>query len=432
MRVQGHVREGRVSAISQQLFALSPRADLNKFDPNFDSADTKDFANQNDLVAVSQATPPAGKTIDPALVWFPNNLPQGDYVAWIELSQESDFNGAHNHPNQVDTVTQWDFEGHGFLGQPSIVYKVPFKYTANGYSAISTSYAGFGTWDGSDGVLHGPDNSITTNSPGTGAGRLVDVTDAMDKYRVKVVVGSCNVQPMPDMAMDADAGMSMGDGGIGVSDGGTTVTDAGMAMQSDGGSVIPTCDVPPAATNLAIAPAATSLDVAFNGPSTGEPANLPNRFAVRYREGNTPITDTEFDRANAAPSITATTAGASYSVKIQNLQAKTQYAVAVRGVSPCGKPSKVISAVAMTDDQKFTTLSGCFIATAAYGTEMESSVTALRAFRDRRLLSNPAGKLFVTGYYAFSPSLASVIARHPMLRAGARKALSPLVAAVTR
>ena len=52
-------------------------------------------------------------------------------MAWIELSHESDFNNAHNpmtHPNQPDAVAAWDFEGHPFLGQPSILYRAPFHF----------------------------------------------------------------------------------------------------------------------------------------------------------------------------------------------------------------------------------------------------------------------------------------------------------------
>ena len=63
---------------------------------------------------------------------------------------------------------------------------------------------------------------------------------------------------------------------------------------------------------------------------------------------------------------------------------------------------------------------------------MESSVAALRQFRDTRLLTNPAGRLFVTGYYAFGPSLAGAIRNDDRLRALARQALAPLVSLITK
>jgi len=72
---------------------------------------------------------------------------------------------------------------------------------------------------------------------------------------------------------------------------------------------------------------------------------------------------------------------------------------------------------------------GCFIATAAYGSALEPHVVVLRQFRDRFLLTNPAGRLLVRGYYACSPPAARLIARHEGLRAAVRVLLLPLVAA---
>ncbi len=69
----------------------------------------------------------------------------------------------------------------------------------------------------------------------------------------------------------------------------------------------------------------------------------------------------------------------------------------------------------------------CFIATAAYGSQLEPHVRTLRHFRDRYLLTNDAGRLFVRLYYRLSPPLAATIAAHPALRTVVRFLLLPLV-----
>lgn len=71
--------------------------------------------------------------------------------------------------------------------------------------------------------------------------------------------------------------------------------------------------------------------------------------------------------------------------------------------------------------------SSCFIATAAYGSSIAPDVIMLRAFRDKYLLTNPAGRAFVNLYYRMSPPLARLIAGNKLLKSATRAALSPVI-----
>ena len=74
--------------------------------------------------------------------------------------------------------------------------------------------------------------------------------------------------------------------------------------------------------------------------------------------------------------------------------------------------------------------SSCFIATAAYGSDMVGDVMLLRRFRDGTLMHWAAGREFVRLYYRHSPPLADYIRERDSLRATVRWGLWPLVFAI--
>ena len=85
----------------------------------------------------------------------------------------------------------------------------------------------------------------------------------------------------------------------------------------------------------------------------------------------------------------------------------------------------------LTEEQKpihVRGVSGCFIATAAYGTPLHEDIDVLRDFRDEFLITNPVGRTFVAFYYTTSPPIADMIRENEVLRTIVREGLvEPLV-----
>jgi hypothetical protein len=73
---------------------------------------------------------------------------------------------------------------------------------------------------------------------------------------------------------------------------------------------------------------------------------------------------------------------------------------------------------------------GCFFGTAVSGSSMAEDIIFLREFRDKYLLTNAMGEIFVDLYYQYSPPIAKYIAEHQILRTATRTALMPVVYAI--
>jgi len=71
--------------------------------------------------------------------------------------------------------------------------------------------------------------------------------------------------------------------------------------------------------------------------------------------------------------------------------------------------------------------SGCFIATAVYGSYDADEVMVLRRWRDRGLYSSEIGKRFISFYYRVSPSIASWIRDRLLIRILVRKLLDVFI-----
>ncbi len=69
--------------------------------------------------------------------------------------------------------------------------------------------------------------------------------------------------------------------------------------------------------------------------------------------------------------------------------------------------------------------SGCFIATAAYGTPFANEINVLRYWRDNSLLQKSLGRKFVSLYYSISPPIAFKISERNFLKKVIRTFLYP-------
>jgi hypothetical protein len=354
-----------------------PRGDLAVLGTN-DSPDVARFATDNDVAVISAATPANGQMIAP-IRWFTTSaIPDGDYNMMVEVSIEGDFNGSWQTGKAVhEPHSEWDFLGKDPFGQPSILYKIPFRLDMAGRIATTSDYAGYGDWQGQSGTINPPDGTIAI-AGGSGADRLKVNTDQAGNWRVKVSVTPCD----PNM-----------------------------------------CDTPLTPTSLDLSQFTDStLTVQFkvpDGPQAGA-------YHVRYSSSG-PITEQNYMNASPAPSTNLASPGTTVSAMITGLLPKTHYYIAVRPESRCGEMEGLVTGDVTTSSASFATLSGCFIATAAYGADWEPEVATLRQFRDRYLLTNPLGQAAVASYYTMSPPLAGLLAGNEPLRRLAQRALSPVV-----
>ncbi|MES1207540.1 MAG: CFI-box-CTERM domain-containing protein [Pseudomonadota bacterium] len=375
------------------------RADVARYD-----ADVR--AVMPDIDAVTMATPPADVP-QSNLVSFPDSWASGDYVLWVEVNTEGDYNGHFNDETMRTPELpegEWDSwaigTGYPYRGQPSVVYRVPFTLGASATFAASMPH-GYADVDGfgpTSGDLHPMDSQITDDpvtAKGSGADRLGRLAP-MD-HRVEV-----------------------------------EVRDSQLCQQ---------LRAPEAPANVTTVPVPDKKQshqwgvLHFVVPHSERPIG---RYEVRFSASRISVADPiTFDRAlpavAAAVESEALTVpkdsppGTGIDVKFGGMSPSTTYFVGIRAVDVCNVAGPYAVAEMTTTAINFTKLSGCFIATAAYGSAMEPQVAALRRVRDALRPRHPLFAAAVDLYYRTGPAAAALIGNGGGVRPVVRALLGPVV-----
>lgn len=412
-----------------------PRNDLLEFEPGQDSPDAPSFAGLNDLDAVTAATPP-GNTPEYVTTMIPGGAVNGPLTAWIEVSLEHDENPSYDYDREKDHYVDPRLDTYGveYLGQPSVVYKLPFDPRDKGFTGTS-GWAGYGDWNGATGTIHPPDATISTTK-GSGTDRLQQYTLNGETFRFGVYSygstggGDTGVTTDPGDTMDPDTGGTV-DPDTGASGGtGDDGGDNGGGIGGDGGWGH--CDLHPLPPVTGLTLEGLSFDkvrVTYTLPPQTDPDFMLYDVRVHLLPGETPLTEERLASAQLPmPQIVeAATPGKRGLLDVEQLWGNYTYQIGVTYQDKCGNTSALVSTAITTDSQKFQQVEGfCFLATAAYGAAWVSQVQALRWFRDAYLKTSPVGRDLVRFYYTYSPPLARVVHHQPVLRGMVRVVVQPI------
>jgi hypothetical protein len=371
--------------------------------PDVDSYDQHAREVMPDIDAVTMATP--GEADQSVMFDVPEEWPDGAYVAWIEASKEGDYNDSFNdqtYPTPRKPPAAWDTPwatdyGYAYRGQPSVVYRVDF--TVGGTGTFTTAApVGRGDLDGfgpTGGDLTAIAGALITDdpvaAPGSGADRLRRTTDGV---RVRLEVRNCPPHEPPGGPVTLSAR-----------------ADPDSKHSHEWGV-------------LRFVEPAGSQPIDHYEARFGPSAIVPGDESLFLRA--TPLVTADLDPVAAR--IGGGTPGQAVEVHFGGMLPTTTFWVAVRAVDACGMHGPVEVAQLTTSKVNFTKLSGCFIATAAFGSALGPEVQSLRTVRDAL---RPRSTVFATVtdlYYRSGPAAAAVIERSEGARAVVRNLLGPVVA----
>jgi hypothetical protein len=387
-----------------------------------------------ELDAIAMATPAEG-ALQTIQFSVPEEWPDGSYVAYLEVNVEGDYNDHYDDETYPTPVSdRWDYwaqaYGYPYRGQPSLVFSVPFDLQGSGMYSTSVP-AGYGALHGEDGELRDMDGTITddpTGAPGSGADRLQ--MHAGGRFSVEVVATNVCDQPVPPPECEMGCGEN-------------NPCPSGFVCGSQA-RCVGMCDEPlkpPAVVGFQVDPEEdVSNSHRFANFQFTPPVFDRDIVGYRVRVSTTPITDqASFDQG--VPARRAGLAeegldlceggcpepGVPVTYSMGHLTPQTTHYIGIQAES-CGRLGEIATDTVTTTAIYFTTVSPCFIATAAYGSSLADEVGVFRRFRDRHLMNHALGRALVGAYYQHGPRAARALESHPWLRDAARAFLTPIAA----
>jgi hypothetical protein len=382
----------------------------------FDHADVDDYRQHAlqvmpELDSVTQATLP-GRQQAHWTFELPSTWPQGQYRLFMEVNVEGDYDASYD-PNSFPTpkmpLATWDSYavqfGYPYRGQPSVVYAIDFSLDQLTPST-TLEPIGYGALEGENGELKPLDQSISDDPvghAGSGADRLLAQNGVRASLRVLApdspfcqrthpagAVLELKAEPYPNKSRaHMWARLSF---------------DAATSERQVGSYVV---------------------EVKPDGSTDWEQAYAPDA-----KEELLPVAmDVCADPANPMQNrCTGMAAGTPISVTLAGLRQSTHYLVRVTPRDrDCGELGQSATTEVTTRARTFSTVTPCFVASAAYGSPLASEIGVLRALRDRYLAPHAWGRALIRVYYSVGPSLARPVREHPWLASAVRALLTPLV-----
>jgi hypothetical protein len=398
-----------------------------------------------ELDAIARATPQGDRRVNWSFQ-VPGDWDAGhEYILYLEVNVEGDYNaawGPARFPTPLQPSDLWDSwaktYGYPYRGQPSVVYSLPFTLDTSDTIQANTP-AGYGSLSGEDGELHTMDPTIN-DDPATAKGSGADRILAMSGSRIALTVQSADPCSRPDPP--ATCGMQCNS---------DPSVCGSLFCDPKTGTCLSYCAATPA-------PAAVK-DLQVTHYPDRQRAHMWARMSFRSSSSERPIggydvrvkpdggewsmafthdsvqellpvaLDVCNDPANPMRNrCLSMQAGTPIEVDLAGLKQLTHYSVSVTPRdATCSEPGQTMMAEFTTEERVFTTVSPCFVATAAYGSPLAAEVSVLRRLRDRYLASNGPGRLLVAAYYDVGPKLANVVREHDWLRTLSRGAIWPVV-----